>query len=99
MIILAFLVEGTPRPVPDEFFRDGGVEVPEYRVTYDDRGWRCSCPQWLYRLARSKGKCKHIEQCLPELQRHRNVLRWWQNEIGGQGSSLTADERLELFDS
>ena len=96
VVILAFLVPGTPKPKPDEFYRDGDVEIPEYRVTYDDRGWRCTCPQWIYRLSKSKGKCKHIEQCLPELRRHQEIISWWRQSINE--GELSPEDRLELLE-
>lgn len=92
-MIMVWVAEGTPEPVPDEFFRDGGVKIPEYRVSYDSerrRPWMCECPHNTYR----KVTCKHITRYYPELKRHQELISWWHVQIG---RSLTPEDRLELL--
>jgi hypothetical protein len=91
--MMVWVVEGTPVPVEDEFYRDGGVKVPEYRVSYDSarkRVWMCECPHNTYR----KVQCKHIIECLPELRRHQEILSWWHGLIN---RPLTPEDRLEYL--
>ena len=94
MNVLAFIVEGTPVAVPDDFYRDGGIKRVEYRVTYDQsrkRVWMCECPHNTYR----KAECKHIVQCKPELRRHQEMLSWWRGLISAE---LSPEDRLELLE-
>ncbi len=91
---MVWIAEGTPEPVPDEFFRDGGEKIPEYRVSYDSsrpRPWMCECPHNTYR----KAECKHILKYKPELRRHQAVLTWWHGLIGKE---LSEADRLELLE-
>lgn len=75
LVVLAWYVDGTPKIVPDAFFRDGGIERVEYIVTYDTRRtrkWQCTCPHAVYR----KVTCKHILRCQPDLPAWLAVFQW-----------------------
>lgn len=78
-LVLAWYVDGTPKPIPDAFFRDGGLERPEYIVTYDtrrSRRWQCTCPHNTYRHA----SCKHIERCKPDVPYWEDLFAWYRGE-------------------
>ena len=90
---MVWLVEGTPEPMPDEFFCDGGIKRVEDRVSYDStrkRVWMCECPHNTYR----KAECKHIILCKPELRRHQEMLSWWHGVVGRE---LSEADRLEYL--
>jgi hypothetical protein len=93
---MVWLVEGTPVLSEDEFYRNGRVHIPEYRVSYDSarkRPWMCECPHNTYR----KVTCKHIVKCYPELKRHQELISWWHVQIGRVELPLQPEDRLEYL--
>lgn len=53
-------------PFTDRYIVVGGEELSGENTTYqiafdkNKKMWTCSCPHWIYRLRKTKGKCKHI---------------------------------------
>lgn len=50
----------------DRYMVVGGEELSGentiYQIAFDTskKLWTCSCPHWIYRLKKTRGKCKHI---------------------------------------
>lgn len=79
-------------------FDSARKDKPPYVVEAHDQGkrWSCTCPHWLYRLAKSGTRCKHIDQVIADnAQQERNERL--QAEIAatfekGYGFDLDDDE-------
>lgn len=88
-LILAWYVDGTPRPKADDVYRDGAVDRPEYVVVYDERRpgykWSCECGDFLYHRHK-RSACKHITRCQPDVLLFRCTIAWFLNQPIPEGA-------------